>query len=226
MKKLPIILIEKEILEDLYFNKEYSITMIEKELNIKRIQIEYLFKLYSITKKTMSETISSKVVRKQTEDTNLKNYGFVTPIADVEKMKKIKFEKYGDENYCNKEKIKDTCINKYNKTSYLATNECKKILNNKYNVKNNIFESEEIKEKSRKTKLERYGDKNYTNTKKYKKTCLEKYNVDNPSKLEEIKQKKINTSIERYNVEYPWQTDKIRNKVIKTLLEKYNVTNR
>jgi hypothetical protein len=80
---------------------------------------------------------------------------------------------------------------------------------------------------------------------KFKETNLRKYGVENPSQLQEIKDKKrqssldkfgvtctlhnelikeivIKTNIEKYGVKYPQQSDIIKNKTKETCLKKYN----
>lgn len=103
--------------------------MIVHELNIKRFQINKLFKYYSIKKKTRSEIQLSKVVKNKIKETCLKLYNKTSYLATdeckkilndkynvqsnifqsdeiKEKSRKTKLEKYGDANYCNIEKIK------------------------------------------------------------------------------------------------------------------------
>jgi hypothetical protein len=217
--------LSEEILKHLYLVKEYSISMIEKELDVSRGNIEYYFKKYNIPKKTQSEIQKSPIIRKKIEETCITKYGFKAAFADEKKRKQTKKEKYGDEKYNNSKKQKETCIKKFGVTSYLATNECKTILLKKYDVSTNIFQSNEIKQKSKKTKKERYGDENFNNQKKYKQTCLKHFGVDNPSKSDEIKNKKIQTSLKNYGVEYPWQTRLIKEKVENIMITKYGVKN-
>jgi Zn finger protein HypA/HybF involved in hydrogenase expression len=58
---------------------------------------------------------------------------------------------------------------------------------------------------------------------KIKKTNLEKYNVDNISKLDTVKQLKINTTYKNYGVNYTFQSEINKNKRIDTLFNKYGV---
>lgn len=225
MKRKSNQIIEKSILKDLYIDKEYSISMIEKELNLPRSRIESLFKLYNINKKTQSEIQKSPIVKHKKEQTSFQRYGVVAGFADDKKRKKTKKEKYGNENYCNSEKAKQTCIERYGKKSYLLTDECKNSLLKKYNVPINIFQSEEIKQKSKITKKEKYGNENYNNVDQYKKTCLNHFGVDNPSKSEIVKNKKIQTSLKNYGVEFPWQTKEIKKKIENVMIKKYGVKN-
>lgn len=56
-----------------------------------------------------------------------------------------------------------------------------------------------------------------------KKGCLEKYGVDNPSKAEEIKQKKIDTCRQHFGVDHSLQSKEVRDKGKETIKEKYGV---
>lgn len=56
-----------------------------------------------------------------------------------------------------------------------------------------------------------------------KKGCLEKYGVDNPSKAEEIKQKKIDTCRKHFGVDHSLQSKEVRDKGKETIKEKYGV---
>ena len=217
--------LDEQILKDLYLLKGYSISMIEKELDVSRGNILYFLQKYNIPRKTQSEIQKSFIIKNKREQTCFQNHGVISGFADVKKRKQTKKERYGDENYNNTQKQKETCLKKYGSTSYLATNECKNILLKKYDVSTNIFQSNEIKQKSKQTKKERYGDENYNNPEKNKLTCLEHFGVDNPSKSMEIKNKKIQTSLKNYGTEYPWQTKEIKKKVENIMVKKYGVKN-
>lgn len=56
-----------------------------------------------------------------------------------------------------------------------------------------------------------------------KKGCLEKYGVDNPSKAEEIKQKKIDSCRQHFGVDHSLQSKAVRDKGKETIKEKYGV---
>ncbi len=60
---------------------------------------------------------------------------------------------------------------------------------------------------------------------KMKKNLIEKYGVDNVSKLNNIKQKKIETCNKNFGTDYPMQSDKVMNKSKTTLLKLYGVDN-
>ena len=56
-----------------------------------------------------------------------------------------------------------------------------------------------------------------------KNTCLKKYKVENPSQVEEFKNKRKQTTLERYGVEYAMSNPTIRKKFEDTFMEKYEV---
>lgn len=60
-----------------------------------------------------SVAAKSKQIKDKIEKTNIEKYGFKTVLADKQKMKKAIYEKYGDENYNNREKAKQTNIKRY-----------------------------------------------------------------------------------------------------------------
>ena len=131
-----------------------------------------------------------------------------------EKMKKTKLERYGDENYSNREQA----------------------------VKHTDYES--LHNKRRKTNLLRYGHEFYLASdegkRKTKETLKRKYDVTNISQIEEIKRKKIKTCHEHFYVDYGFvieqsfnnmrktyerNKEEIVRKIKKTKLERYNNEN-
>ena len=199
--------------------------------NITRPNIKKLLHKYNILEKTNSEIQNSQITRDKTKKTCLKKYGKETYLCTKEcKNKTLKtiLIKYGVDSISKsqiiKEKIKKTCLKKYGKESYFGSNEC---IKNTKNIKLLKYGDDKYcnKNKIKETKLLKYGNENYNNIKKYKQTCLKKYGVDNPSKLDVIKQKKINTSIQKYGTEYPWQNIKIKLKYKQLFLNKYGVSN-
>ena len=201
------VIVEKEILENLYIDKQYSISMIERELNISRSNIEYCFKLYNINKKTISEIQKSPLVKMLSEKTCLERHGVKAGFADDKKRKFTKLKRYGDENYCNVKKTKETCLSRYGKISYLITDDCKTNLLKKYDVSTNIFQSNIIKEKSKETKLERHGDENYNNREKAKETCLKNNGCEYPMQNSEILEKNFDTIFKKYGVKNAFLLD-------------------
>ncbi len=123
--------------------------------------------------------------------------------------RKTKLEKYGDENYSNKEKQKQTKLERYGDPNY-----------------NNI-------EKQKQTCLEKYGVSSYTKTdeckNKIKKTCIERYGVINGGCSKEALEKIKEIFLSKYGVESSWKIPGVIDKSKKTKLEKYgneNFTNR
>ena len=74
--------------------------------------------------------------------------------------------------------------------------------------------------KTLQTKLKKYGCSSYNNKEKYKQTCLDKYGVDNPTKLESIKNKIVETNLKKYGAPYKILTKEYRNNYRKTLDKK------
>ena len=58
---------------------------------------------------------------------------------------------------------------------------------------------------------------------KTKATCLEKYGKENPSQVEEFKEKRKNTNLERFGVENAFQSEELKEKIKLTNLSKYGV---
>ncbi len=115
-----------------------------------------------------------------------------------EKIKNIKYERYGDPNFSNREKSKETNIEHWGGPSYFSDKQKKensikkkiKTVKEKYGV-DNVFQNEDVKEKC-------------------KMSLLKHYNVDNASKIEYLKEirkqkeyetKKINNSFNTSNEE-------------------------
>lgn len=121
----------------------------------------------------------------------------------VGKIKKTKLEKYGDENYNNREKSEETCLIKYGFK--------------------HVLQCEEIIKKSKKTKFEKYGDENYNNREKSEETCLIKYGYKNVLQVPEIIERVNKTKLEKYGSIHVTQNKLIKEKTIKTNLEKYGV---
>ena len=113
--------------------------------------------------------------------------------------KQSKLERYGSENYNNKEKNQRTKLERYGDAFFT-----------------NI-------EKGRKTKETRYGDANYNNTAKNKTTCLERYGYERASQAPEVKEKQRNTVMERYGVSSPMQCEKIKQHYMQNYIEKNGV---
>ena len=118
-------------------------------------------------------------------------------------------DRYGNENYTNREQAKQTCLKKYGVENISKSEYGKKLLSQAVK-KAHLERHDEIIAKSKKTKLEKYGNENYINTEKIKQTCIEKYGVSNYFETKEAKEKIIQTNLERYGVPYSCMTEQCR----------------
>ena len=166
----------------------------------------------------------------KTKQTNNIRFGGNAPACSkdvINKMKQTNLERYGDENFNNREianktlleryggvgnaseiiksKQQQTCIERYGVNNGMKVKEIvsKIKANNKkeYGVEW-VFQRPEIQQKSIDTCIERYGTIHYTNPEKAKQTIkennLEKYGVGHTFQRQDVKQKSIDTCIERY----------------------------
>ena len=113
--------------------------------------------------------------------------------------KQSKLERYGSENYNNKEKNQQTKLERYGDAFFT-----------------NI-------EKGRQTKEARYGDANYNNSEKNKATCLERYGYERASQSPEVKEKQRNTVMKKYGVSSPMQCEKVKQHYMQNYNEKHGV---
>lgn len=112
------------------------------------------------------------------------------------KIKQVKLEKYGNENYNNPKKNKETCLKKY------GVENCSQL--------------EEVKEKKKLTCLKNYGvTAGFADVEKFKKTFQKKYGVDFASQLPQTRKAVIKRN----------KSKKHKEKVKNTLQEKYGVSN-
>ena len=156
---------------------------------------------------------------------NIKKYGIYSCSTKCSsfKNKLTKKEKYGDENYNNRDKSKETCLEKYGVENVQQDNDIKEKTNNtnieKYGnstlMKNDIIKNKQqktmlekygnvhalnidvFKDDSKNTKKDKYGDENYNNRYKCKETNIEKYGFENPMMNKEIKDKTKKTRLEK-----------------------------
>lgn len=109
--------------------------------------------------------------------------------SNIKKAKQTKKDKYGDENYNNRDKSKQTCLIRYNTSSPLGNDE---IINKGKKTKKERYGDEKYNNitKIKHTKLERYVDSSYVNKEKAKQTCLgrygETYFIDHGHNIKEI----------------------------------------
>ena len=136
------------------------------------------------------------------KDEFIRLYGVDNPmkIPSIErKTRKTKLEKYGNENYNNRQKAKET----------LGASSPMKIPS--------------IERKTRKTKLEKYGNENYNNRQKAKETLLSQKGVEHHMQDEISRNNFCNSMNMKYGVSYSMQSEEIKKKHSNTMLERYGV---
>ena len=239
MKK---IMIEKDVLYDLYIIKNMNIKDISKQLNTSISTISKKINSYGIKK-------DKKIITSNFKKTMKERYGencFSVSEQTIQKRKETCLRKYGVENPLQNEVIKNkqksTCFKKYGCEYYLSSKQSqekiKRTVLNKYGVEN-ISQLNEIKQKKIKKSIEKYGVDNVFKSdivkRKIKSTNIKKYGFSNPMKDYSIKSKLKNTVSERYGVPYYCMTENCRNasgviiskinKEFSNLLSKHNIKN-
>lgn len=105
-------------------------------------------------------------------------YGGIVLSPDIEKKRKQTCkEKYGDENYKNKEAI---------------------ALSNEIFEGGHSLKDPAVREKIKETHLKKYGTHFFNNRDKAKHTCLERYGVEHAAQIPRLIEKRINTLKDRY----------------------------
>jgi len=156
---------------------------------------------------------------------NVKRGGFYScEKCKTIKSKKTKLQKYGDENFTNREKSKQTNLKKYGVENVSQSKEIKD-KKKETNLKNwgteNVFQSEKIKDIAKKTKKEKYGDENFTNREKSKQTCFENNDVEWPTQSKDVLIKRNKNNKKEYGFDHCSQSKDFQNRVAKTCLKRY-----
>lgn len=198
--------------------KEYALSFagIERVLNylgLKGIKVNPFMCYSPEVVEKVSQFYSEHPDQKRyfTEKTNQERYGGKVPFSCEgirEKSKKTKLERYGDENFNNRESYKKTCIDKYGV--------------------DNVFKSEEIKEKSKQTMLRKYGVEYTTQSSDLQKKIIEsnqeRFGVDYYVMLPEVKDRAMKLCKERFEELKPIRENIIReNLTSQSLAEKFGV---
>jgi len=118
----------------------------------------------------------------------------------MDKVKKTKKEKYGNENFNNRKQAKETKEEKYGDKNFNNREKANKTIFEKFGVKHHL-QAKESMDKLKKTNLEKYGEEYTVNTDK----CVEA-------------QKKAN--MELYDVEYFFSSDKYKKKAYEKKIKK------
>lgn len=140
----------------------------QKKINIKR-KITCRAK-YGVDSILQLADVQEKIKQIKKEKYGNENY------VNIQKIKQTKFKKYGDANYCNIEKIQSTCLKNFGVKNPFEAKEIKqKILNTKKEkLKNDPLYKQKINKKIQETKLKKYNNPNYNNIEKQKDTINKK----------------------------------------------------
>ncbi|MDY5928636.1 MAG: hypothetical protein SPJ27_01175, partial [Candidatus Onthovivens sp.] len=206
----------------LYITLNKSKSTIVDDLNINSKLLNKILKENNILK-------SKEMINKSKSDGKIKAYLEKPEIKN--KIKQTKLERYGNENYNNREKFKETLNNNPQIVEHMIDN-IKQTFLKKYGTEIPM-QLESVKNKFKQTCLKKYGVENPYQSKiireKIKQNLIENYGVDNISKSAIWKNKfkektlksnfkinrlnKINqTCREKYDIEWPCQLPQCINK--------------
>ena len=206
----------------LYITLNKSKNVIVDDLNINSKLLNKILKENNILK-------SKEMINKSKSDGKIKAYLEKPEIKN--KIKQTKLERYGNENYNNREKFKETLNNNPQIVEHMIDN-IKQTFLKKYGTEIPM-QLESVKNKFKQTCLKKYGVENPYQSKvikeKIKQNLIENYGVDNISKSAIWKNKfkektlksnfkinrlnKINqTCREKYDIEWPCQLPQCINK--------------
>lgn len=133
--------------------------------------------------------------------------------------KLTKLERYGDENYSNRDQYIETNLKRYGVDNTYQREDIKEKIRKK-NLKERGVEypmqCEHVRNKSKNTYFKIYGVDHISQSGyfrlKYCSTCLNKYGVEYPLQNENIKTKTVETNLLRYEVKNPTQNAEISQK--------------
>jgi hypothetical protein len=184
--------------------EEYKIYLEKIEINsIKESWIiKNLPNLYNYIKNNEGDSISEKIYLLNNKKPNCKCGSDLKFLSYKRGYREFCSKKCSNNDFYlinqKNQKYKETCLDKYGVE--------------------NSSNSKEVIDKIKNSK--KYLDYDII-SKKIKETCINKYGVDNPSKVDEIKKKKISKSLDNYGVENPFESDYIKEKIKKTNIIKY-----
>ena len=138
----------------------------------------------------------------------------------IKKIKQTKKEKYGDENYVNREQAAKTCKERYGVDNASKSS----LIKQKISIANKKCAKQAL-EKRKQTKKEKYKDENYNNKLKGKQTCKERYGVEHYSQTEECKNKVKQKNNIKYNKDFYSQTEEWKQRTKNTFNTKFGVDN-
>lgn len=216
--KSEITVITKSMLEkdqDLY---QKVLNLIKTEYLETFIRIPEFLEKYNIGGSAFQYVLKRENLKKDRKKFSIYREPGRKEILDA-KVKSTKFERYGDENYNNMALNKQNRLEKYN-GKYFSEDALEKF--------RNIPEETKIlaNEKKKTTMLKKFGVDNIFKDGNYMRKCYqEKLGVDNPSQLQEVKDKKAQTCLEHFGVDCSWKNPETIEKAQKTCLERYGFKN-
>lgn len=123
-----------------------------------------------------------------------------------DKSKETKLERYGDENYNNKQQQVITLKQNNGDDYYVKLSNLRKEITLKKHGVEHHLQLPEFLDKQKKTNLERHGVENVSQLQEFKdkrtETMIDKFGVENVSQNSDIKKKKKATSLKNFGVEH------------------------
>lgn len=175
--------VSKELnISDSFFRKRNGAVGIKKDpfLTGKRIREQGIFKY-----KKSEETI------RRSRETRYRKYGGYFSSDTIKQIKRTKLERYGDENYINKEKSKRTCLEKYGVEEFLSSDYAKR---KQIETNNRLFGVDYVGQR-----------KDVRN--KINNTFKERYNCTSPLGIKGVKEKIFNTNLKKYGSKYAFHSN-------------------
>ena len=167
-------------------------------------------------RKCMYESQKHGVLRKEKEQTCMKNHGVKYPAQSLtlrEKQRSTMLAKHG-------------YSHNFSSPRFIEENRNKTIARNRVSLS---FASEEVKDKIRKTLKEKYGVEHVSQIEDVKRKKIESvrehYGVDHPLQCREIMTKKEQTCLERFGTKFPSQSEDVQRLIRENNFKKYGVTN-
>ncbi len=102
------------------------------------------------------------------------------------KIKETKLERYGDENYNNREKMRATNLEKYGDENYNNREQAEKTNIEIYGYHSPMM-NKDVQDKAKAVKLEKYGDENYNNREQATQTLIDRYGTASYTNYEKQK---------------------------------------
>ena len=144
----------------------------------------------------------------------------------VKQRKKTRLEKYGDENYVNREKAKQTSLKRYGVEVPSQSEQVKEEVRQRNIVKYGVDSPNKLelyKQRVRDSNLKKYGLVSPMQTEKVKQKISNTQMSKSPEIKKLIRQKFTKTCLDRYGVTNPFAAYSVKKKIKQTCLERYGV---